>query len=447
MNIGAIFEVEITSLGISGEGIGVKEGLTVFVEGALPLEKVQVRLKELKKNYAIATLLQIIKPSPYRVKPPCPFFERCGGCQIMHLDYPRQLEIKGRRVRDALTRIGQQEVKDPVKVHPSTPHFSYRNKIQLPVAADATGQLQVGLYAKGTHEVIPIDKCLIHMPLGDEVYRQVLKLLQRSSLKPYCERTHDGEFRHLLIRTATFAGQVLIALVTKGAITEELQKVAKQISQIPQVVGVVHHRNARKDNVILDKDFSLLYGTAFMEERLCGLTFHVSIASFFQVNPYQAENLYQKALDLAELTPASRVLDAYCGIGTLSLLIAKRAGFVEGIECVQQAIIDAKENAKRNSINNVNFICGVSEKAIAGINLVDRVFLNPPRKGCDPRVLLEIKRLNPPLVIYISCDPATLARDIQILSGYGFEVEHVEAFDMFPQTMHVETIVKLKKIL
>ena len=363
----------------------------------------------------------------------------------MHLDYQKQLEVKSKRVKDAFQRIGKHELVVMPSTRPSTPCLAYRNKIQLPVVADEKGAIQVGLYAKGSHDVVFVDTCLIHSTLGDEVYQEIVNLLKRSSITPYCEQKHTGELRHLLMRTAIFSKQVLVVLVTTSAVSSEIQKIAEQIMKIPGVAGVMHHKNSRRGNVVLDKDFTNLCGASLIEEKLCGLRFKVSAASFFQVNPYQAEHLYQAAIALAQLDGNSKVLDAYCGIGTLSLLIAQKAKHVMGVECVHQAILDAKDNANLNGINNVEFICNLSEKAIRSLPSIDVVFLNPPRKGCDPEVLFELKRLKPKTIIYISCDPATLARDAQILSSYGFKIDAVETFDMFPQTMHVETVARFSR--
>jgi len=446
IDLETVIILDIHDLGISGEGIGNIQGFTIFVEGALPLEKVEARITLLKKNYGVAKLLKIIKASPHRIKPPCPLFDRCGGCQIMHFDYQKQLETKSKRVKDAFQRIGKHELLQMPSTRPSIPSFAYRNKIQLPVVANEKGELQVGLYAKGSHEVVSVDTCLIHSSLGDSVYQEIVKILKKSSIKPYSEKDHQGELRHLLMRTAIFSKQVLVVLVTTTKVSSEIKQIAQQIIKIPHVAGVMHHKNSRRGNVVLDKDFTSLYGLSFIEEELCGLIFKVSAASFFQINPYQASHLYQAAIDLAELDESSCVLDAYCGIGTLSLLIAQKAKHVIGVECVEQAILDANENAALNRITNIEFICNLSELVIPSLASIDVVFLNPPRKGCDSAVLFELKRLQPRTIIYISCDPATLARDSQILLSYGFQISQVDTFDMFPQTMHVETIAKFSRI-
>jgi len=434
-------EIDITDIGIGGEGIGSFQGFKIFVPGALPLEFVQVRIESVKPSFALGKLIKILKTSPQRVEPICPLFSQCGGCQIMHLDYAGQLEVKRKRVEQTLIRIGKMSSVTVPPVTPSPTSLYYRNKIQLPVAG-SPGNIKIGLYARGSHEVVDVQTCFLHHPVGDRVYQQMIALLKASKILPYDTATKEGELRHILMRSSEKGDEVLIVLITPFTCSKELKKIAHELSLLPGVVGVIHHKNPREDNVVLDREFTLLYGRNFIEQQIGSLTFKVSAASFFQVNLPQAEQLYQKALALAQVTSESRVVDAYCGIGTLSLLIAQKAHHVIGIECVSQAIQDAQENAARNGIQNAEFICGPTEKILPGLSSIDVVFLNPPRKGCDPRVLKEIHRLSPQAILYISCDPATLARDTQLLSSYGFVQEQVHAFDMFPQTTHVETVAK-----
>ena len=434
--------LEITGLGSSGEGIGAIDGLKVFVEGALPGEQVRVQVTVAKARYAKGDLLEILKPSPHRTEPPCPLFDRCGGCQLQHVAYAQQLEMKRARVIDALERIGGFKGVTVAPCEPSPSPLAYRNKIQLPVVTGPNGTL-IGLYRRHSHDVIPVDRCLIHCDLGETVYRDVQQLIQESGLKPYCTRSRKGDLRHLLIKSAIHTGEVLVALVTTGrgpakALAEKI------LSSIPAVKGVIENINARHDNVILGSRYRTLAGENAIHETLCGLTFKVSAASFFQVNTDQAEQLYTKALELAELDATTTLLDAYCGVGTLALIAAKHVQRVVGIECVPQAITDAKENGERNGIENATFICGNAETAIRDIGAVDVALLNPPRKGCDPALLNELIAHPPQKIIYVSCDPATLARDLAILVKGGFSLQSTHPFDMFPQTSHVETIVKLR---
>lgn len=412
-------KVLIDNLGASGEGVGKLDGFTIFVDGALPGEQVTAQLYKKEKRYAKGKLLSIYSPSPARVEPPCPVFERCGGCQLMHLDYSEQLRIKRQRVVDAFQRIGKIEAHiEPCLPSPSP--LSYRNKIQVPVKEG-----KIGFYARSSNDLIDVPSCQIHCPLGEQIYREARKILQGATLKA------------LIIKSALSTQEALIILVTKQDCTAWVKK----LMQIPHVKGVVQNLNDREDNVVLGKDFVLLAGEGVITEILCGLRFKVSPASFFQVNPAQAERLYAKALEAAALNGTEVVLDAYCGVGTLSLMFAKQAAQVIGVECVPEAVQDAQENAEVNGIANVQFYHAATEDFLQREGKVDVLILNPPRKGCDPKVLEAVNRFHPSKVLYISCDPATLARDLALLKGY--RIKGVHPFDMFPQTAHVETLAVL----
>lgn len=437
-----VIEVNIIGLGVAGEGVGDYKGFKVFVPGALPQEQVQVRLLQVKSTYAKGELIEVKRSSPHRIDPICPLFHRCGGCQIMHLAYEQQLEVKRQRIFDALTRIGKQSDIQVPKVIPSPRQLHYRNKIQLPVSLGDEG-IKIGLYERGSHKVVDVDTCWIHNTMGDQVFKEVAALIKGSTLTIYDEKTHQGELRHVLIRSSDKKQEVLVVLVTSKECSQEIRHLANNIFQIKGVRGVVHHKNAREDNVILDRSFTTLHGDPFIEDVVCGLTFKISAASFFQVNPLQAENLYNQAIEYAGLGPESHVLDAYCGIGTLSLLLAQHAQHVVGVECVPQAILDAKENAHRNGLHHVEFICDQTEHAISSLKSFDVVILNPPRQGCAPRLIEELCKRPFKKIVYVSCDPATLARDIFLLSAQGFKCNRIQGFDMFPQTMHVETVVEL----
>lgn len=439
--VGTQTDLLIERIGIYGEGIAHLDGLTVFVDGALPDETVTTRLTTVKKNYAKATLLSIKEPSPHRTTPPCPVFGRCGGCQLQHLEYEGQLAMKRQRVADALERIGGLHEITVEPCLPSPQQYSYRNKIQLPVSG-SQHQLELGLYAKRSHDVIDIEGCPIHCSVGEQTFVTLRKLLLASNITPYNPRNHHGELRHILIKSGVNTDQVLVVFVTSGKASSSLQKLAEDLFEAcPTIKGVVQNINKRHDNVILGPVYTPLVGERTITETLCGLTFKVSPASFFQVNPPQAENLYQKAVEFANLSPQETALDAYCGVGTLSLLIAQQCKQVIGVESVPQAIDDANENARHNSITNATFISAPMEKAIETLPPTDVVFLNPPRKGCDPQVIAGIAKRAPQKIVYISCDPATLARDIALLHNYT--VTTVQPVDMFPQTAHVETVALL----
>ena len=417
----------IQRLGVHGEGIGYWHGYTLFIDHALPGEVVQARVIERKKRYGRGRLIELKAHSLSRTTPPCPYFERCGGCQLMHLDYSGQLEMKRQRVVDALERIGKFQ---GLQVNPciaSPNSLSYRNKIQ--VAVD--GKL-FGFFSRRSRDLVEVDHCHIHCELGERIYRGVRNILRKISV----------ELRYVIVKTAVNTGQVLVILVTRGK--EKLSKIAHTIiERFPEVKGVIQNINPHPHNVVLGDEFHVLVGESYIQERLCGMTFKISSSSFFQVNTTQAEQVYEKAMEFADLKGNEVVLDAYCGIGTLSLLLAKKAQWVIGTECVQQAIDDAKENADFNQISNATFCCTEAENWIP--EHVDVAVLNPPRKGCEPTFLKKLCELKPKRIVYISCDPATLARDLGLLHEMHYAPQEIQPFDMFPQTAHVETVVQVSR--
>lgn len=428
-SLGQEIDLTIERLGINGEGVGRWQGFTIFVFGALPGEKIRARIYEARKTFARAEILEHQETSSHRVKPPCPLFGRCGGCTLLHLNYEEQLVAKRQKVVDALERIAKIDA-EVLPCIASPQPLSYRNKIQLPVSEN----LRLGLYAAASHELVEIEKCSIHSALGEKALAHIQRLLKTS------EAARD--LKHVLIKTAVNTQQILVILVTRT--NEPLEALAEEILQsMPEIKGVVQNINPAEGNVILSSHFQTLAGQGAIEEKLSGLIFKVSPASFFQVNPAQAEILYAKVVELAALTGEERVLDAYSGVGTLSLVLARHAKEMIGIESVPIAIEDAKENARRNEIHNAHFICGLAEESIAKLQGVDLAVLNPPRKGCERSFLETLGALKPKKIVYVSCDPATLARDLQILTQKGYTVKTVQPFDMFPQTMHVETVVEL----
>ncbi|MBA3602072.1 MAG: 23S rRNA (uracil(1939)-C(5))-methyltransferase RlmD [Parachlamydiaceae bacterium] len=442
--INQIIQLTIEDFGSHGEGVGHLDGYTIFVEGVLPGEVIEGRLIQRQKKFGRATLINLIKPSPDRQKPICQLFGKCGGCQLMHLTYQKQLHMKQQKVIDALQRIGKINDVDVPVCLPSPKSLAYRNKIQLPVRNGRTG-LALGMYAHASHELVELDSCHIHCSMGDEIFAEVNALIKKSTICAYDPVTGKGELRHLLIKSAIYTQQALVILVTNVIKPEKMTSLAEQIMlRCPQVKGVVQNINKQNSNTILSNTYQVLAGSDHIQEMLGELRFKISPASFFQVNPEQAVLLYSKAVEFANLDGTEIVLDAYCGVGTLSLFFAKHAKKVLGVECVSDAIVDAKENAALNGIKNVSFVCKLSEDYIASLSAVDVVVLNPPRKGCEPSVLQELKRLRPKTIVYISCDPSTLARDLAILREYGFAIEAIQPFDMFPQTAHVECVVKLK---
>lgn len=435
---GENIELLIENLGVNGEGIGRFNGFTVFVEGALPGEVVNAQICEVRSHFARASLQRIIHPSLHRETPCCPLFGRCGGCQIMHLSYEQQLCQKRQRVKDALERIGKIEC--PVAdCLPSPYALHYRNKIQLPL----NEVQQLGLYARGSHDIIPVQHCKIHSALGEEVFQHLRSLLSQYSFQPLNLETAVEGLKHVLIKTTLHTQEALVVLVTSH------RKLLKEFGESlmkrdPRIKGVVQNFAFNDSNKVLGKEYVTLAGQPWIEEKLNSFKFKISPASFFQVNPAQAEILYRLAVDAATLQGFETVLDAYCGVGTLSLFFARHAKKVVGIESVREAVHDARENAKRNRIENCTFIHGKVEEKISSIPSIDVAILNPPRKGCDLQLLEVLIKKRPSRLIYISCDPATLARDLHILSKNNFQVDSVQPVDMFPQTMHVESVATMK---
>jgi 23S rRNA (uracil1939-C5)-methyltransferase len=359
------------------------------------------------------------------------------------LSYSQQLEVKRQRVLDTLQRLGKMTNIEVAPCIPSPLPLSYRNKIQCPVRNSPEG-ISIGLYARSSHDLVEVEKCYIHCPIGEEVYSQTRKIIKGSGIKAYEPSSGTGELRHLLIKSAINMEEVMVILVTNQPPSTLLKRIAKKIKEsCPLVQGVIHNLNTDNNNVILGRMYSTLEGASYIQERLGHFSFKVSPASFFQVNTAQAESLYLKALELADLKGDETVLDAYCGVGTLSLLFARHVKKVMGIECVPEAIVNAKENAELNQIGNTFFICAAAEDTIHTLSGIDLALLNPPRKGCELSVLSGLGRLKPQTLIYVSCDPATLARDLSILCSSGYRMDIVQPFDMFPQTIHVETLVKL----
>lgn len=363
----------------------------------------------------------------------CTLFGRCGGCQIMDIPYAQQLELKTQRVQDALQRNVQPCVASPEVL-------GYRNKLQFPARREATG-LGLGLYAVGSNKLVDIATCPVQCASSDAVYREVRRILQRSGIVAYDPRTHRGELRHLLIKSAVHVGEELVVLVTNDAPTTLVEWIAQEIMASCQGVrGVVHNAQTAPNNVVLGSEYTTLAGQGWIHEQMCGFTFKISAGSFFQINTLQAEQVYRTAMEFAG--EAEVILDAYCGVGTLALLLSRQAKRVVGVEWVAQAVEDARDNARLNGVENTTFTQGAARM----VEPADVVVLNPPRKGCDAELLEAIGHGGVRRVVYISCEPMSLARDVARLGELGYRVEVVQPFDMFPHTEHVECVVKLTKM-
>ncbi len=441
---GKVYPASIEGFASGGEGVARIGGMAVFVKGALRGERVEVAIEHIGHNAAWGHIERLLEPSPARIEPDCPYYGRCGGCQFRHMTYEEELEAKRQRVEDALRRIGGVDICVPV-IYGAENTQRYRNKVQFPVADGA-----IGYYQGRTHRVVDVADCLLQ-PKLDTVCRDAVKdWMGRFRVPAYDERTGKGLIRHLFLRTDS-AGEALCCLVVNGRkLPHEEQLVDALRRAAPTLVGVVLSVNTRRTNVILGDAYRLLWGRDWLEETLCGHTFRLSVPSFFQVDRDQTEVLYRRALDFAALTGTETVVDLYCGIGTISLTMAERAGQVVGVEVVPQAVEDAKENARRNALEDkVRFQCG--DAADLALRLEAEgirphvVVVDPPRKGLAAEVIETIARMGPDRVVYVSCDPATLARDVKRFTSLGYAPVKAEAVDLFPRTAHVETCLLLSR--
>ncbi len=439
---GQEIELEVTGLGHSGEGVARYEGFTVFVPGGIPGDRLDAKVTLVKKNYARAAVVRVVDPSSDRVAPPCPVVGECGGCQLQHMAYEAQLRHKRQQVADALERIGRLA---GVTVHPTLgmdEPWRYRNKAQFPFG-EWSGRVIAGFFAPGTHRIVDIDQCEIQHPLGNRIMREVKELATRFGVPIYDEKTHRGVLRHVLARVGRGTGEAMAVLVTNGPQLPHGRKIAEELMRrVPGLVSVVQNINPERTNVILGRKSRLLAGRDRIYDVIDELKFAISPVSFFQVNPVQTEVLYGKALEYAGLTGAETVIDVYCGIGTISLFLARRARQVIGIEVVEQAVEDARANAELNGIGNARFIAGDAAVEMPRLasegTRADVIVVDPPRKGCEEPVLRAMAEMGPERIVYVSCNPATLARDLGILAELGYRTPEVQPVDMFPHTAHVE---------
>ena len=459
------YEADIVGIGHEGEGVGRVNGFTLFIKGALPGERVLVKVLKLKKQYGYAKLLRILKPSPDRIAAPCPIYSQCGGCQLQHLSYEAQLRFKRQLVVDNLERIGKLQVAGSgeksveaggVIVHPTLgmdDPWRYRNKAQVPIgfeaaSADREGGLVGGFYAQGSHRIIDMDECLIQQENNDLVVAEVKRIARELGIRAYNEETHKGLLRHVVARYGFNTGDIMVVLITNGEslpYADELVGLLRQA--IPGIKSICQNINKERTNVIFGDKTKVLWGDDVIYDTIGDIRFAISARSFYQVNPVQTEVLYGKALDFAGLTGEETVIDAYCGIGTISLFLAQRARQVYGVEIVGEAVDDARRNARLNGIRNVQFETGAAEVVIPewrrqGI-APDVIVVDPPRKGCDAALLDTILEMRPSRVVYVSCNPSTLARDLQVLAAGGYTTVEVQPVDMFPHTTHIESVCLL----
>ena len=432
--------IKIHGLGSSGEGVGKLDGLTVFVEGALPSEEVLAELETVKKNYAVGRLIEILKNSSERVEPFCPLYKDCGGCQLQHLSYPAQLKYKRQQVVDAIEHIGKLggvEIFDTLGMENP---LRYRNKMQFPVGKN----LQIGCYARGSHKIIDTNSCMIQNAGNDKILTAVRNVTKKFNLQPYDEDTHKGFLRHVMGRVGC-NGELMIVLVTAMKnFPNEKNFVRALVKELPEVTSIQQNVQTFHNNVILGRDTKILFGKPTIKDKIGGLTFNISARSFFQVNTSQAEVLYKTARDFANLRGNETIIDAYCGTGTIGLFMARKVRKVIGVEVVSSAISDAKKNSRENNIRNAEFIVGDVVKILPKINdYAEVVIVDPPRAGCDKKVLETFAAMKPEKIIYVSCNPATLARDLKILDEFGYRTKKIQPVDMFPFTSHVEAVAQI----
>ena len=433
---------------ISFEGKGVVKTLygTCFVDGLFPGEEAEIEIQYKRAGSYFGKVRRLIKKSEDRIQPLCGVCTACGGCQFQQYAYPAQLRYKTNKVRNAFKRQGiDVDVLDTLGMENP---YEYRNKIQVPIGRDPHGHIVSGFYRSGTHKIIPIDKCYIENVKASEIIAQFRKLIKDFRYEPYNEDTGYGLFRHILIRTSYHYDDVMVTLVTtQDAFKGKNNFVQAFVKACPNIKCIVQNINSRDTNVILGEKERILYGSGHIKDSILGVDFLISSKSFFQVNPVQVETLYSKAIEFADLKEDEEVFDAYCGIGTISLIASKKVKKVVGVEIVKEAIIDAKKNARLNHIENAEFICDDASKAIENFFDNNRkfstVFVDPPRKGLDEKFVNTLLKIKPKKIVYVSCDPETLARDIKILLD-KYEIKTVQPVDMFPMTFHVETVVSLR---
>ena len=439
---GSIYTAVIDGYSSEGLGIARVNGAVVFVPHAVRGEKVDLRVTKVMKTACTGEIVKIHTPSPERMEPECPYAGKCGGCAYRHLTYPEELWAKRQRVQDALTRIGGLDLTVEEILGAKNPEH-YRNKSQYPVGADGS----IGFFQARTHKVVPIRRCLIQTEAADRTAQAVGEWMRRYKIAPYDETTGKGLVRHVCVRVNRKGESLCCVVVNGNKVPREPELAAYVTAAVPHTVGVLLNSNTRRGNVILGDKYRTLVGQNYLMDTLCGLEFKLSMPSFYQVNRDQAEVLYGKALEFAGLTGNETVLDLYCGIGTITLCLAKAAKRVIGAEIVPPAIRDAKENALRNHIENAEFFCGDAADIAAKLESdglrPDVVTVDPPRKGLAPEVIASVAAMGPEKVVYVSCDPATLGRDVKIFREFGYEAKRAAAVDMFPGTAHVETVCQL----
>ena len=442
--------LRIEDMSQDGLGIGKAEGYALFVKDTVIGDLAKVKILKTKKNYGFARLEELLEASDKRTEPKCPLARPCGGCQLQMMKYEEQLRWKEQKVRSDLQRLGgfQEIPMEPIQGMENP--FRYRNKAQFPIGYDREGKLVAGFYAGRTHTIIPADDCLLGSESNRRILERILDWMEQYGIAAYREDTGKGLVRHALIRSGFATGEIMVCLVINGKQFPRGKELTESLTQIPGMTSITFSSNTRRDNVILGDSYEVLWGQDYITDSIGEIRYQISPLSFYQVNPVQTRRLYRQALEYAGLTGKETVYDLYCGIGTISLFLAQRAGKVFGVEIVPQAVEDARANARLNGITNAEFFAGRAEEIVPrqyreqGIR-ADVVVVDPPRKGCGEELLETMTAMAPEKIVYVSCDPATLARDLKYLCARGYELKKVRAFDQFPQTVHVETVVLLSK--
>ena len=451
------YEIVIEDLTMSGEGVGRIDGYALFVKDTVPGDVVIAKAIKLKKNYGYGRLMKIITPSNDRVEAKCPVAKACGGCTFMAMSYEKQLEFKRKLIENNLTRIGGlKDIEVPPVIGMDNP-YRYRNKAQFPVGTDKEGNIVMGFYAGRTHSIIPNEDCLIGADINAGILAVIKDYMLKNHIKPYDKNSQTGLVRHILIRTGFTTGEIMVCLVINDEKLPKSDELIKSLlnlnfSDDRKIASIMTNTNTENTNVILGRKCSLLYGREYIEDYIGNVKYQIGPLSFYQVNPVQTKKLYGLALEFAGLTGNETVWDLYCGIGTISLFLAQKARKVYGVEIVPEAIADAKNNARINGIDNVEFYVGKAEEVLPDKYEKENVYaevivVDPPRKGCDETLLETMVKMSPERIVYVSCDSATLARDLKYLTERGYEVKRVQGVDQFCHSGHVECVTLLQKIV
>lgn len=445
-----LYTIEITGISSDGNGVGAIDGFTVFVPVTAPGDVAEVLIVKVLSRYAIGRLMSIKQPSPMRTDAPCGVFRRCGGCHMQHIKYDAQLEIKRTFIEAAMQRIGGFKNFSCDDMLGMDNPYRYRNKCVFPVGTDKNGKTVSGFYARRSHDIIPIDECMMGSEINSRINEAVLQYMQENNVQPYDEQKHSGTVRRVFIRNSRDESEIMVVISINALGIPSRERLIKRLRNVSdKIVSIYININTEKNNSVLGRENKLIYGKAEIDDTLCGIKFRVSPNSFYQINTVMTEHLYNRAIEYSKISPEDIVLDVYCGIGTISLAAAKHAKQVVGVEIVEQAIINARDNAAANNINNAEFYAESAEQAvprlIEGGMRPDVVILDPPRKGSDEKTLSEICSAAPKRIVYVSCNPATLARDAKFLAELGYVPQRCTGVDMFPHTAHVETVVAMTK--